>query len=83
MVIKTNTELYYTIRRNFQGGDAWANDFSQQFAELLKEHKASINQSARLRSSTYVCDHVGISPGVDVIEFQDEKLYTMFILRWA
>lgn len=80
MKIETCTELYYKIRSNFRPGTASGR--SADFKQLLTEYGANVNTSRRT-GHHYVCDYVGISPGIDFIEFHDEKLYTMFLLRWS
>lgn len=81
--IATTSDLYYSIRHNFQGGDAWNRDHAGDFKKLLGEYQAEVNRSARDPGRIYACDHLGVSPGIDTIDFHDEKSYTMFIMRWA
>lgn len=84
MIISTTSELYYTVRSNFQDGWLnWHSDQSREFEQMLCEYQARINTGYRDPTKIYACDHLGISPGIDVIEFSDEQLYTMFILKWA
>ena len=83
MKIETCTELYYKIRSNFHPDlGRPVSGRSDDFKQLLTEYGATVN-TGRRTGQNYVCDYVGISPGVDFIEFHDEKLYTMFLLRWS
>ena len=84
MVIETTSELYYTVRSKFMdGGSNWHHDYTDDFKQMLCEYGAWINTSKRDPAKAYACDHLSISPGIDVIEFSDEKKYTMFLLRWS
>ena len=84
MIIETNTELYYAIRNKFLGNNTnwWEVNRGGKFRQMLAEYNAEVNTSRR-GGPNYACDFAGISPGVDIIEFRDEKLYTMFLLRWS
>ena len=83
MRIETTSTLYYTIRNNFADCVHWDADRHDKFKEMLAEYDASINTSRRNPDENYICDHMGIIPGIDFVEFPDGKLYTMFILKWT
>jgi len=53
---------------------------SLRFVNLLAQYSATVNTGNRVQTRMYACDFLGVCPGVDTIDFADERLYTMFIL---
>lgn len=84
--VLTTSEVYYAVYDRFIAQDAERYPAltkiarKLRFVDLLDQYAATIDTSNRIRTAIYPCDFLGISRGVDTIDFADERLYTMFIL---
>ena len=73
-----NTQVYFAknLLNNLPNDDKiWA----KEYRRWLYEQGCEIQES----SPYVVRNGIGIAPGYDKFVFQDERLATLFILRWA
>jgi hypothetical protein len=78
-------EIYYTVRIYFRkeimpnlpnDDSIWREEF----------HRWLASQGARIKPDdehSLVTDVLGVSPGYDTIEFEDERLASLFVLKWS
>lgn len=89
MIIETDSELYFNIRGQWLRNNPlrWRHAFAEQrstaFKKFIEDHGGRIDEHRRVRNTLYGGDSLGIIPGITTIVFDDEKLYTMFLLRCA
>jgi hypothetical protein len=84
--VLTTSEVYYAAYDRFIAHDAERHsptpraDRSLRFVDVLAQYSATIDTSNRSPLCISPCDRLGIMPGVDTIDFHDDRLYTLFIL---
>lgn len=89
MIIETDSDLYFEIRGRWLRGNPlrWLTTLGEQrarsFKKFIEDNGGQINEDRLDKSKIYGGDSVGIIPGITTIVFEDEKLYTMFVLRWT
>lgn len=87
VVIETNSDLYFEIRGKFlrDNPNRWQKDLIEKriesFKTFIKEYGGEINEDRIDKNKMYGADSLGIIPGISTIVFNDEKMYTMFLLR--
>ncbi len=84
--ISTRSAVYFAARTYFLAQDHSletpnpSQELGQRFEQLLAQYSAKINSDKRNPLDIHVCDRLGLSPGVDTIDFHDDRLYTLFVL---
>lgn len=87
VVIETNSDLYFEIRGKFLRGNPnrWRLDRHEEriasFKQFIEDNGGELNEDWINKDKTYGIDSLGIIPGITTIVFNDEKLYTMFMLK--
>lgn len=87
--IRTTSDIYYAAYDRFIARDAELHssrpraERSLRFIDVLAQYSATIDTSNRSPLCISPCDRLGIMPGVDTIDFHDDRLYTLFILTWT
>lgn len=86
-IIETDSDLYFEIRGKFlrDNPNRWRRDRFEEritsFKEFIEDNGGEINEDRIDKNKMYGADSLGIIPGISIIVFKDEKLYTMFLLR--
>ena len=89
MIIETDSDLYLSIRKQWLRGNPlrWRTELTEQraaaFIQFIKDNGGAINEDRIDKNKMYGSDSLGVIPGISTIVFNDEKLYTMFVLRYA
>lgn len=81
-------EIYYTARIYFRKEilPNMPNDdniWREEFRRWLASQGARINSFRGVNNRSLLIDSFGVSPGYDTIEFEDERLASLFVLRWS
>lgn len=78
-------DIYYTARIYFRqkilpnlpnDEEVWREEF----------HRWLASQGARIKPDdehSLITDILGVSPGYDTLEFEDERLASLFVLKWS
>jgi hypothetical protein len=82
--LPTNNSVYYNSRYSFlrQNRDDWHTTFT--LGDLF--HKWLLSQGCRIvgpDKEGLLADSVGIVQGYHWLEFEDDALATVFVLRWS
>jgi hypothetical protein len=84
--LKWNTDTYHAIRKGFESSYNWYSPvgfYRTNFAEELEKHSGKIVRVRKLNSiEDEVVDMLGMNSNYE-IQFANEQLYMMFLLRWS
>jgi hypothetical protein len=84
--LEWDTDTYRAIRKNFESSYNWhlpVGIYRTNFAEELEKHSGKIVRVRKLTSiEDEIVDMLGMNFNYE-IQFANEQLYMMFLLRWA
>ncbi len=78
-------EIYYTAKIYFRN-EIMPNLPNDDHIWREEFHRWLASQGARIKpfdERSLITDILGVSPGYDLIEFQDERLASLFVLKWS